>query len=151
MSLALSASRVAPSRRSTLARAKKQSTTPRIVSERGRRVETSPADEKPTPLSEEKLRSLPPEMLRDDPWANESFDALGNVASGGLIVVAVIAAIAGAYATSTYNEGAVEVDFQSYASPEEAVADSLRRVNAVERARAVEAPDVSVTEQGSVE
>lgn len=47
-------------------------------------------------------------------------------------------AVAGFYATSTYNEGAVEVDYQSYSSPEEAVSDTLRKVNALQSAPSAE-------------
>ncbi|OUS48148.1 hypothetical protein BE221DRAFT_56489, partial [Ostreococcus tauri] len=104
---------------------------PRVISGAGARGRDA-SDEKPTPLTPEKQNALPPEMLVDDPWADESFDGLGKIASAGLVIVAIVSAIAGGVATSTYNEGAVEVDFQQYSSPQEAVADSLRKVNAVE-------------------
>jgi hypothetical protein len=123
---------------------KRSSITPKIISEGGRATSQSTTqDDVPTPLSADKQRSLPPEMLVDDPWESESFEGLGIAAQYALLVIGIVAAGAGFYATSTYNEGAVEVDFQSYASPEEAVADSLRKVNALQ-AQNASSPNVEM-------
>ena len=94
-------------------------------------------DDALTPLSDAK-DSLPPEMLVDDPWESESFDGIGNAMQNALVAIALMGAVAGFYATSTYNEGAVEVDYQSYSSPEEAVSDTLRKVNALQSAPSAE-------------
>ena len=74
----------------------------------------------------------------DDPWESESFDGIGNAMQNALVAIALMGAVAGFYATSTYNEGAVEVDYQSYSSPEEAVSDTLRKVNALQSAPSAE-------------
>jgi len=119
--------------------AKRSSIEPRVVSRGGRPDGDARGDDAPTPLSDAKRASLPPEMMVDDPWESESFDGLGNAMQNALVAIAVVSAVAGFYATSTYNDGAVEVDFQSYKSPEEAVADTLRKVNALQSAPSVEA------------
>ena len=136
--------------RDARARAKRSKIEPRVISGAGARGRDA-SDEKPTPLSPEKLKALPPEMLVDDPWADESFDGLGKIASAGLVIVAIVSAIAGGVATSTYNEGAVEVDFQQYSSPQEAVADSLRKVNAVEAMKTRDGAPGSNASEGVLE
>ena len=145
VALASTSAPVARARTAVKCSAKKRSSvTPKIISEGGRATsQSSTQGDVPTPLSADKQRSLPPEMLVDDPWESESFEGLGNAAQYALLVIGIVAAGAGFYATSTYNEGAVEVDFQSYASPEEAVADSLRKVNALQ-AQSASAPSVEM-------
>ena len=118
--------------------AKRSSIEPRVISRGGRPDGNARGDDAPTPLSDAKRDSLPPEMLVDDPWESESFDGIGNAMQNALVAIALMGAVAGFYATSTYNEGAVEVDYQSYSSPEEAVSDTLRKVNALQSAPSAE-------------
>lgn len=130
---------VAPSARArarTTCKAKKSAITPTVVS-KGGKPSASTAPETPTPLTEAQRNSLPPEMLKDDPWESENFDSIGNAAQYALLVIGLVGAVAGFIATSTYNDGAVEVDFQSYSSPEEAVASSIRATNALASAPSV--------------
>lgn len=133
---------VVPRRASTTtthAAKKKQSVQPRVISTDGRPAtggQRKDTDDVATPLSEAKKNSLPPEMLESDPWESESFDGLGQAAQYALVAIGIVGAGAGLIATSTYNEGAVEVDFQSYESPEKAVADAIQRVNAAAQMQA---------------
>lgn len=133
---------VAPRRASTTttrAAKKKQSVQPRVISTDGRPAtggQRKDTDDVATPLSEAQKNSLPPEMLESDPWESESFDGLGQAAQYALVAIGIVGAGAGLIATSTYNEGAVEVDFQSYESPEKAVADAIQRVNAAAQMQA---------------
>lgn len=145
--------RAIPMSRSRDARcaAKRSSIEPRVVSRGGRPDGDARGDDAPTPLSDAKRASLPPEMMVDDPWESESFEGLGNAMQNALVAIAVVSAAAGFYATSTYNDGAVEVDFQSYKSPEEAVADTLRKVNALQSAPSVEASGEASGEAEAVE
>ena len=133
---------VVPRRASTTttrAAKKKQSVQPRVISTDGRPAtggQRKDTDDVATPLSEAQKNSLPPEMLESDPWESESFDGLGQAAQYALVAIGIVGAGAGLIATSTYNEGAVEVDFQSYESPEKAVADAIQRVNAAAQMQA---------------
>lgn len=124
----------------TRAAKKKQSVQPRVISTDGRPASggqrRNGEDDVATPLSEAQKNSLPPEMLESDPWESESFDGLGQAAQYALVAIGIVGAGAGLIATSTYNEGAVEVDFQSYESPEKAVADAIQRVNAAAQMQA---------------
>lgn len=109
-----------------------------MLSKGGKRA-PSVTPETPTPLTEAKANSMPPEMLKADPWESEAFDGVGNAAQYALLVIGLVGAGAGIIATSTYNEGAVEIDFQStkYESSSEAVAEGIRATNALARAPSV--------------
>ena len=86
-----------------------------------------PEPESPTPLTEEQMNSLPPEMKEKDMWDAEGFDQLGEtVKNWGLFFVVFIAVGAGVVAANTYNDGAIGVDFQAYDSPDQAVAAALK-------------------------
>ena len=126
----------ARARTRTTCKAKKSAITPMVVS-KGGKPSASTAPETPTPLTEAKANSLTPEMLKDDQWESENYESIGNAAQYALLVIGLVSAVAGFIATSTYNEGAVEVDFQSYSSPEEAVASSIRATNALASAPSV--------------
>ena len=103
-----------------------------------------PEPEAPTPLTEEQLNSVPPEMLERDIWDAEGFDQLGeNVKNWGLFFVVFMAAGAGVVAANTYNDGAVGVDFQAYDSPDQAVVAAMAAKQGAVSAEAVlDAPDV---------
>ena len=102
-----------------------------------------PEPEAPTPLTDEQLNSLPPEMLERDIWDAEGFDKLGeNVKNWGLFFVVFMAAGAGVVAANTYNDGAVGVDFQAYESPDAAVVAAMAAKQGVVAAEAVlDAPE----------
>ena len=78
VALASTSAPVARARTAVKCSAKKRSSvTPKIISEGGRATsQSSTQDDVPTPLSADKQRSLPPEMLVDDPWESESFEGL---------------------------------------------------------------------------
>ena len=104
--------------------AKKQSWTAREIqtqNEKQKEIESSA-----TPIDSSKV-SVPKVMQEKDFWDDEIFESVGNtVGKWGLIIVVVFGAISGIIASKTYNDGAVQVDFTSYDSPEEAVAASVR-------------------------
>jgi len=104
--------------------AKKQSWTAREIqtqSDKQKEIENSA-----TPIDSSKV-SVPKVMQEKDFWDDEMFESVGNtVGKWGLVIVAVFAAISGIIASKTYNDGAVEVDFTAYDSPEQAVAASVR-------------------------
>ena len=78
-----------------------------------------------TPIDESRV-SVPKVMQKDDFWDNDNFESFGKYAGKfGLVFVALAVVITGIVASQTYNEGAVEVDFKAYDSPEEAVAASM--------------------------
>lgn len=80
------------------------------------------ADDAPSPLP----LNLPASSAdAPDFWEGEQFETLGTAARAALAAVAVFALIAAGYASSSYNDGAVGVDFQAAASPQEAVANAL--------------------------
>ena len=66
--------------------------------------------------------SVPP----PDIWEDPKFENLGQIAYYGVFIVAGLGAIAGAVASSFYNEGAVGVDFKAAATPEEAVSKAIK-------------------------
>jgi hypothetical protein len=103
---------------------KKQSWTAREIqtqSDKQKEIENSA-----TPIDSSKV-SVPKVMQEKDFWDDEMFESVGNtVGKWGLVIVAVFAAISGIIASKTYNDGAVEVDFTAYDSPEQAVAASVR-------------------------
>ena len=104
--------------------AKKQSWTAREIqtqNEKQKEIESGA-----TPIDSSKV-SVPKVMQEKDFWDDEIFESVGNtVGKWGLIIVVVFGAISGIIASRTYNDGAVQVDFTSYDSPEEAVAASVR-------------------------
>lgn len=121
--------------------AKKQSWTAREIQtkdEKQKEIENSA-----TPIDDSKI-TVPKVMQEKDFWDDEMFESVGNVVGKwGLVLVAVFAAISGIIASKTYNEGAVEVDFTAYDSPEEAVAASVRVAAApVKKNSVVSAPTV---------
>ena len=60
-------------------------------------------------------------------WEGEQFDTLGKAAGQFVLAAAVLGGVAaGIVASSSYNEGAVGVDFQEGGVPQEAVAKALK-------------------------
>lgn len=103
-----------------------------------------PEPEAPTPLTDEQLNSVPPEMMQRDIWDAEGFDQLGeNVKNWGLFLVVFMACGAGVVAANTYNDGAVGVDFQAYESPDAAVVAAMAvKDGAITAEAMVDAPDL---------
>mmetsp|Transcript_29795 Transcript_29795/g.41158 ORF Transcript_29795/g.41158 Transcript_29795/m.41158 type:complete len:168 (-) Transcript_29795:265-768(-) len=63
-----------------------------------------------------------------DFWEGEQWETFGNVARFGAVITAVLAVLVGVFASKTYNDGAVPVDFNAAASPSEAVRIALETV-----------------------
>jgi hypothetical protein len=64
-------------------------------------------------------------------WEGEQFDTLGKAAGQFVLAAAVLGGLAaGIVASSSYNEGAVGVDFQEGGVPQEAVAKALKAAGA---------------------
>jgi hypothetical protein len=122
-------------------------------SSRREKTTLSPGDAAPAPLTTEtpaSSSSTEPDLGPKDFWEGEQWDTLGTVVSYGVLIVAVLggtsrflcprcarsardafcslrpcAAVAGFVATSTYNDGAVGVDFTDAPSPQEAVQKAI--------------------------
>ncbi|CAL6362969.1 unnamed protein product [Bathycoccus prasinos] len=129
------------SRRGQPLMAKKQSWTAREIQTKDSKQKE--IENSATPIDSSKI-TVPKVMQEKDFWDDEMFESVGNVVGKwGLVLVAVFAAISGIIASKTYNEGAVEVDFTAYDSPEEAVAASVRVAAApVKKNSVVSAPTV---------
>ena len=121
--------------------AKKQSWTAREIQTKDSKQKE--IENSATPIDSSKI-TVPKVMQEKDFWDDEMFESVGDVVGKwGLVLVAVFAAISGIIASKTYNEGAVEVDFTAYDSPEEAVAASVRVAAApVKKNSVVSAPTV---------
>ena len=121
--------------------AKKQSWTAREIQTKDSKQKE--IENSATPIDSSKI-TVPKVMQEKDFWDDEMFESVGDVVGKwGLVLVAVFAAISGIIASKTYNEGAVEVDFTAYDSPEEAVAASVRVAAApVKKISVVSAPTV---------
>jgi transcription antitermination factor NusA-like protein len=108
--------------------AKKQTWTAREVT-KDREV-SKELKERATVIDENRKVSIPKVMREKDFWDDEQYEKIGTtVGKWGLVIVAIASAFAGIVASRTYNEGAIEVDFNAYDSPTEAVAASVTAVN----------------------
>lgn len=69
----------------------------------------------------------PPNVPEKDFWENENFDIIGQVAPFAGILIAALGVAVGFFASSTYNEGSVPVDFSGLDSPADAVMQALEK------------------------
>ncbi|KAK3268955.1 hypothetical protein CYMTET_22572 [Cymbomonas tetramitiformis] len=90
-------------------------------------MEEELAPEEEAVVEEAEPLQPPPNAPEKDFWENENFDVIGKIAPFAGFLIAALGVAVGFFASSTYNEGAIPVDFSAIDSPADAVMQALEK------------------------